>query len=47
MNGDIGRRGDSSPTDSGVDTREWEETHRGVYYIENYNYCRLLSLFLS
>lgn len=29
MNGDIGRRGDSSPTDSGVDTREWEETHRG------------------
>lgn len=39
MNGDIGRRGDSSPTDSGVDTREWEETHRGPRMsLEPYNY---------
>ncbi|PFX30566.1 Epidermal growth factor receptor kinase substrate 8 [Stylophora pistillata] len=40
MNGDIGRRGDSSPTDSGVDTREWEETHRAGprMSLEPYNY---------
>jgi len=32
MSGDKRRRGDSSPTDSGVDTRDWEENQRGMQY---------------
>ena len=41
MNGDIGHRGDSSPTDSGVDTREWEENQRGLYFCR-LDFCRSL-----
>ncbi|XP_078366164.1 epidermal growth factor receptor kinase substrate 8-like isoform X2 [Oculina patagonica] len=41
MNGDIRRRGDSSPTDSGVDTREWEENQRAGprMSLDPYNYA--------
>lgn len=48
MNVGARQRGDSSPTDSGVDTSEWEENRRGLYnliqsQLANCNTCGLIS----
>lgn len=35
------QRGDSSPTDSGVDTSEWEENRRGLYFLMQIQLAKL------
>lgn len=46
MSFDTRRSGDSSPTDSGIDTRDWEENQKGMLKLLMFKVLLLLLLLI-